>query len=308
MCCGLTLTIISLKKPKHELIEIHFNVRKGLEMKIIAQCAVNTTVQRNNDILVSETVYIDRNFEAKGFIYANVHNLKMQDAFYEILNTQNTQISDDIYHLTFVPGTKAFIDGKKAFSHLTKTEHERMAKYLINQCINGVIQAESYIYADRGFISKEQYNLFWDKIEKDGCRLCRYPSPEDKRWMDYIPQKNREKTLFNRHKTSTIIKRENTLECISVFIDSYHELNLIIYCNAKTGIISDCEIEYSRAPGAACYTNKTHSYKLKGKSIYKLTKKEILSFFGFSEGCYHLVEMASDICRILSEHINDKAF
>ncbi|MCB6993526.1 DUF2889 domain-containing protein [bacterium 210820-DFI.6.37] len=263
-------------------------------MEILKQAGIMNRVSLQGKELLSRTLYLDRQYEMEGVIRADVRSLVIQDAWQEVLKAPD-QACTGLRRVPFPQGTAAGLSGKKALPLLGQLPEGAQVKYLMNQCMNGIIQSESYVYQERGFCDKEAYNRYWDKIEEQGCRMYSQPHEEDPRWMDYIPQYRRRRTLFNRIKTLRVEGDGAGCICRGMFSDSYHELNAEIFCDRKSGVVSECKLAYLRAPGRACFDNVLCGKELEGKNLYTVSKEELLWIFGRSAGCYHLVELMKDL-------------
>lgn len=278
-------------------------------MEILRQAGITNTVNLEGDRIVSQTVYLDGQRELVGIMQADVRTLEIKDAWWEVLKAPEDAPEkglEGVHPVCFPEGTTGDVKGKKALSLFLTQPAGKRIKYLMNQCINGMIQAESYIYKERGFPDKESYNLFWDEAEKDGCRMYSNPAPSDLRWMDYIPQHRRTGILFNRIKNLQIAGEGRRWICCGFFSDSYHQLNVEISCKKEDGTVTACDVEYFRAPGAACFDNRVHGIRLEGKNLYTISKKELVDLFGRSQGCYHLVELTADLAEQIQAARTDR--
>ena len=138
-------------------------------------------------------------------------------------------------------------------------------------------------------------------MEQEGCRMYSHPHKEDLKWMDYVPPLIRSETLFNRIKTYRVYRKNEEMDHIQGhFSDSFHEISIEIDLFQASGEILGTNVEFCRAPGKACFENKIHSDKWISKNIYQINKKQIISWFGGREGCYHLAEMVLDIRRLMN--------
>ena len=277
-------------------------------MDILMQRRIANTVRREKrepgntgaaDRIISETLWLDRDRELKGVIAAETASLRILEAYIEVLKAPGD--SPAVIPCDFPPGTTAFIDGKKAAAAFRSLPEGRAAKYLMGQCINGVIQAETYFWEERGFEDPESYNSYWDVLEENGCRMYTHPDPEDLRWLDYVPPGRRERSLFHRLKNSRIMRCGGELVCSGDFTDSYHEISLEMACDEESGAIGRCGIRYLRAPGKACFCNDVHAQELIGRNLYEMTGRDVLDLAGRSEGCYHLVEILKDILMCVED-------
>lgn len=266
------------------------------------------SVRREGKEIISETLWLDSMREYVGVIRVKIDSLEISDAWIDVLKkpSERTEAMPAFAPQTrircdFPSGTRAFIDGRKAAGIFRFLPEGWMMKYLMEQCINGVIQAETYFYRERGFKDKEEYNQYWDRLEENGCRMYSHPAAEDLRWMDYVPQIQRQQYLFHRLKSAEIFRNGGSIVCKGTLTDSYHEIAMKLVCAGNCGTIQQAEIMYYRAPGKACFDNRKLAQYLLGKNLYVMNSMEAVGIVGRSEGCYHLVELLKDILMTIKE-------
>jgi|GEM_PF-6971925 len=277
-------------------------------MEILAQGNTVTTVCRENDTVVSETVFLNRLWEARGMIRADIRTYVIKDAGWEI-SENPAGLEPGERKIDFPSGTVGHIQGKKALGAFVRLPGGIMMKYLMNQCLNGLIQGETYIIHERGYETREEYNAFWNEIEKNGCRMYTYPDSSDLPWMEFVPKHSSDgKNLFNRFKSWDISCRGDEMTARGRFNDTYHELGLEIGYDRHSGTAGYCDVFYRRAPGASCFGNSIHGQKLAGRNLYEIRKPELIEIFGRYSGCYHLTEIARDtVNEIKSLHSGGEA-
>lgn len=268
-------------------------------MDIVRQSDVSCNVKLEGNRVYSHGILIDNEWEAEVKIWVDVKTFIIEEATWEIHRTP-LDIPIGCYSINAMRGKSGYIDGKKELNILLSQKGGEMLKYMFNQCINGLIQAETCVYKQRGYVKAEDYDAYWDELEKNGCRMYSNKSEDDLSWSKYSAPLIQENNLFNRFKSTKIIYNgDKNMLCYGNLADTYHRINVNIEYNKDTGIISDCEILFSKAPGKACFTNDIHKHKLIGVNFKELTKKEIICLLGKSEGCYHLVEIVVDILRTI---------
>ena len=273
---------------------------EGMRMRFFEQVNVSVTVDKCGKSVISSSIYLDRNREIRGYITADIESFLIRDAWCETVKSPDAG-GTGIVSLDFMKGMNGHIDGKRRASGILKSLYAPEIRYLMIQCINGLIQAESYLYKERGFKSREDYNEYWDVLEKNGCRMYSHPSESDLQWMDYIPQYERKRLLFSRFKNFEIEQSGDLYRGRGRFIDSYHELYAEITFDSDSGLLGKCGISYVRAPGESCFDNALHGRKLEGMKLSELTDRHIVCMFGCSEGCYHLVEIFKDLFNLLRQ-------
>ena len=270
-------------------------------MKILDQAEIFCAVNRKDRELISEATFVGRDLEAKASLQVDINSFVIRDAVWEIHRAPNGIAAGSGNAASLLSGIEAHIEGKRQLKRLLLLDGGTILKYLFTDCVKSLIQAETYVYRERGFADEAAYNIYWDRVEEGGCRMYTHPDPTDVPWMDFVPRGPRNDNLFNRGRHYLIMEAgDGQIEIVGGFHDTYHELALKFNLKDLTGIISRCEIGFARAPGCACFDNRIHAEKFVGKNINVLTKKEIIGMAGGSEGCYHLVDLLSDAADLFA--------
>lgn len=254
-------------------------------------------VEREGDTLIStvKKIYKDKNQTA--ILRVGVKDFKIIDACF--FAEKNNEIHDK-HHYDMLTGADGYIQGKKQIKNLLKDEENNVAIELFLQGISALVQAETYVYKERGYDTKEEYNVYWDFLEKNGCRYyseeMAFMRCDELKWMDYVEDRFQEHILFQRQKTYEIIDnpKENGYKIVAVLKDTYHEISIDLMCD-ENYIVVDGDISFVRAPGKACFTNRENVKFFRNKSLGDMTKSEIIENFGGRCGCYHVVEMILEI-------------
>ncbi len=255
------------------------------------------SVEREGNILIAKTIVLDGSWEGEGLLKLNIHSFKIQDAQWEIHDKQD-QKNSRRESLPELIGCSGYIQGKKELKKLQSKKDGAKIKYLFEQCINSVIQGETFVYKERGFDSEKSYNEYWDVLEENGCRMYSDTRAEDLPWTDYVGPINRKKNLFNRFKRVSFFSiSPEELQAEGSFSDTYHEFHIRLILNATTLSVLDCDLTFVRAPGGACFDNNANCPLLIGKILPQLTKKDLIDLFGRSHGCYHVVDILLDLYR-----------
>ena len=265
-------------------------------MNVLGQSNISNIVNRMGDKLCSSCILSDNTFEISTKLIVDIKNFEIIESFAEIHKSPFENMKK-IIQLDEFKGKSGYIEGKKWLKRVLDFENGEVLKVLFNQCINGIIQAETYLIQERGFKSNEEYNRYWDQIEENGCRMYCNKHQDDLEWTEYASPLDRKENLFNRSINSKWFELDDkNIFAVGTFSDSYHELHVNLKMKNHEQI-ETCEIEYKRAPGKACFENYIHQEKLKGKYLKELDKKTIISMFGKSQGCYHLVDLLLELSR-----------
>lgn len=269
-------------------------------MEVLQQSNIMCIVERMDDEICAKTLLVDRDWEVEAQLFVDLHTYQIKNATWQVLKGKEEH-GTDLQTVDVLIGLSGYIQGKRELKRLLDKPCGTMMKYLFTECIDGLIQGETCVYEERGYECEEDYNHYWDELEKNGCRMYSHITADDKDWLDYADPRCRKKNLFNRIKSCHVVDYgAKTNVARGMFSDSYHELNIEIGFHEETGIILSCEIFFSRAPGKACFGNQIHKVMLIGKSIYEMQKIDVIDLLGRGEGCYHLVDITLDLLRLVN--------
>lgn len=249
------------------------------------------------EVLISKCHMISDVFDVVAQIKVDISEFMIEEAKWQVRRSPTGQCTQEI-DLKEMLGNSGYIQGKKALMRISESPEGALKKYMMIQCINGLVQGETAVYKERGFKERSDYDRYWDELEKNGCRMYTYPSTEDERWMDYVESIPEKGTVFHRTKHCIVKEDKEGFVIMGDFNDSYHHLAMSIYIDGKTEEIKDCNIQFLRAPGSSCFTNHIHSSKMIGKKIGDVVKADIVNWLGRGEGCYHLVDICVEMVNI----------
>lgn len=266
------------------------NLENNLKSMVAVQ---NDGTVRGGFLVVGKDDFIIK--EAAGSYSEQVHD------YVENGNEEVTSFNNDFAELI---GIEGYIQGKKIVKkRLLENGHDSFSDIFL-QCISALLQAETYVYKERGYKTREDYNIYWDFLEKNNCRMYsdsrRTERLADLPWMDYVPDNFEKDILFEREKTYTIEKKNGNIFCKGYLSDTYHEMLTLIKIDSE-GIITENKIKIIRAPGVSCFTNDENNNSLMGRKLSEISKRDIISALGGCDGCYHIVEMYIDSHRVLTE-------
>lgn len=268
-------------------------------MRCIFHASYSTTVLRRGDELWSQCVYLSTDTEAMGMLRVDVSSFHIMEARWDVYRSPGKALNGG----GELPGLK----GTEAFMHIGPVLQQQvgelgggLARELLAECARGLMQAETFVYRERGYVSAKEYDDYWDGILKDSCRYFANLDRVAQPWMDYIGDDLRDNSLYNRIKSTNILCNSNNSLLINAnFLDSFHELTVNVLADFD-GVIKDCTGNYLRAPDKVCFENAELLEKLAGKNLSRLTKKDIAQDLGFSSGCTHLVDLVYDISQAVA--------
>ena len=267
-------------------------------MHCIYHATYSTTVFRRDDELWSQCVYLSTDTEAAGMLRVEVSSFHVKEARWYVYRSPGRALNGG--------GEVPELHGMEAFVHIGPVLQQQvgeqgggLARELLAECVRGLMQAETFVYRERGFASAEEYDDYWNDALKDSCHYFSNLDRIAQSWMEYIGGDVRDHSLYNRVKSTNILDSDNGLLINANFLDSFHELTVNITVDSD-GTVGRCSGNYLRAPDKICFESSELLKKMAGKKIAGLTKKDIARDLGFSAGCTHLVDLVYDISQAVA--------
>lgn len=246
--------------------------------------------------LLAECSFLSTDREAYTWMRTDVAKLQIQDAGWAVY--RSPQETAALQHLPQLVGIEAYLDSGPQLKNALGTGTPELIRELLSECIRGLIQSETFFYAERGFVDPAQYDTFWDKLYVNSCHYYSHLDQIDRPWMEYAGGDiQRQGNLFNRSQGVSIYEETPSgFRIDGVFIDSFHELNVRLMVD-NSGVANQATADYRRAPDKICWNNSRHLEKMVGRCLPQLNKKDIAVLAGGPEGCNHLVDLLNSICQ-----------
>lgn len=252
------------------------------------------------DQLLAEATMLSTDHEAVGWMHlADVRTFAIKEAGWEILRAPGkTKIDQGT--IPQMVGVEAYFDAGRELKKFLPDEEHELGRELLADCIRGIIQAETYLFHERGYESAQSYDAFWDKMYVDSCLYYSNLDKIEKPWMAYAAIEMRRHVLFNRCRNCEVREGENGhLLAQGSFIDSFHELAVHLEVDCA-GVIMSADGEFRRAPDKICLDNPKNLALLIGNNIITMGKKDIAGYTGGAMGCHHLVDLLFDVAKAVN--------
>lgn len=243
--------------------------------------------------LLAEATVLGTEIEATGRLRADRVSFEIKDARWEVFRSPAGSLngSGEAPGLIGIP---AYLDAGRELRRIVGEQAGGVARELLAECVRGVIQAETFIFQERGFPTAAAYDDYWDEFNLNGCRYYSNLQRTTRRFNEHVAEQNHGLNLFNRFKNCSVYRLEDGLIAYGGFSDSFHELGLSYNLDLE-GRIVDSSGSFLRAPDQVCFENALHPGNLKGVNLTECTKKQLAQVLGGPQGCQHLVDIADDL-------------
>jgi len=253
-------------------------------------------VNRHGDTVTAECTLLSNAVEAVAWVDASVQTLQISRAGWA--NYRSSAGETGVFDLPALIGVEAYITGGPALRKVLGGPGLELPYDLISECFRGVLQAETYFFLERGFVSAKQYDDFCEQHSIGACRFYSHLEETELQWTEWLGSTERDYNLFNRCKTVSITQQAVNRLVSASFMDSFHHLGVSLEIDPQ-GVVLSAQGNFINAPDPICFQNDAHLFKLPGLNLREMNKKEIAALTGGPEGCNHLVDLLYEIKKAL---------
>lgn len=256
----------------------------------------NVIVNRLDDkTLLSQCSYLSSFQEASAWMTANAADFVIRGAGLEVYRSTDEQ--PGYYGFPELAGLEAYLHSGSNIKNIIGRD-QQLARELISECVKGIIQAEFFLYEERGYPTQQDYFDHWCAINDKTCYTFSHQDEVEGDWSQHATGVKRKCNLFNRSHVLNFEKGDNGGIVSGTFIDTYHEINILLRLD-KRNVVLDARAAHGRIPDKVCVSGAAGLPKLVGHSLAEMKKKEIIYLVGHRDGCIHLSELVYDACRLI---------
>lgn len=264
-------------------------------------CSVKTI---NGGDLLAETTLVGTNVEALVWLVIDRSTFIIKKAAWEVTRSPGGTLNGSgILH--GLEGVTAYFQSGGDLRREAGDIAGGLVREMLAECVKGIIQAETFLYLDRGYPTPEAYGENWEKFYLNSCRYYSNLHRITRRWSEYVGGYYTGKKLFARAINCSINRLPGCFTAAGTFSDSFHEMVICLNLNDE-GMVLECQGNFLRAPDPVCFENAFLLEKLKGASLSSLDKKQIVTEIGGPGGCDHLVDLVYTVAKGLREVLNSK--
>jgi hypothetical protein len=273
-------------------------------MELLFQDQMSCTVRRlDSGKLQSEAVRLSTLEETVGRLVTDTEKFRIENAEWEEYR-RGKSYQTILHAVPELKGVEAYFGIAPALARAFPKGELQPLRALFAECVKGIIQAETYLYTQRGYPDSSVYQDYWDRTHPGTCLYYSNLDKVDRRWFDYVGDATRTTHLFQRMKSVSVWRgTTGGLFATGSFLDSFHELGMMIECSAD-GKVTASTGNFLRAPGQICFENSAKADSIVGLSLKDAGKSVIGKHFGGGEGCAHMVDITSDMISALFREIH----
>jgi hypothetical protein len=196
-------------------------------MNCVFQRDWHLQVERIDKNLTSSCHYLDSYAEKKAVLEININDYCIQRAQLVKLGCPGG-FTENTIELNEIRGVSAYASSGPILRTILKPLISEQDRELINQCIIGAFQGETFIFQERGFASAEQYSQAGDEFLLGTCRYYSNLERTTHSWFEYIGLPERKKYLFNRFKNQQLMATPEDYWLIGSLNDTFHQVNTVL--------------------------------------------------------------------------------
>lgn len=260
----------------------------------------HTSVRRTNEtLLTSETSYVDTAREACARLRVGVTDFVIRDAEWEVQRPVAPG-AGKIQPIDVLKGKDAYFNSGPALRELAARDEDPLLVPLFAETVKGVIQAETFLWKERGYSTPENYERHWEDAYKDACRYYSHLDRVSQAWFQFVGETQRDGNLFVRFKNQTLYAcGKSGFLLTGLLSDSFHEMSIRISLNREM-VVEQAGGVLLRVPDAVCKESGDFLERLVGVGLKGISKKEMAGLLGKGQGCVHLIDLTFDAAQILS--------
>ncbi|MEW6540972.1 MAG: DUF2889 domain-containing protein [Bacillota bacterium] len=249
------------------------------------------TVQRTGPGILVQTVQCGTLTEASARFTVDPHTFAIRAARWEWHRPPDSRapVSLDVPELE---GVKAYFQAGAAALRAALAGYPPLALDLFTENIRALIQAESFLYAERGYASLEDYVEHWKTFYLNACRYYSNLDRVSVGWGRYVGRREGP-NLFNRFESVTRHSSGDTQTVRATINDSFHEMALKLVLKGEALEVEEAAGRVLRAPDRVCFEAAALARGLEGAALAGKSKKEIAPLLGGAQGCVHLINLAA---------------
>ncbi|HBV96121.1 MAG: hypothetical protein JL50_05785 [Peptococcaceae bacterium BICA1-7] len=275
-------------------------------MLALRHCHWHTSVQVSGpESIIGVTTCVSTGKECSASLLVNKKSFSIEKARWEIYRGPDGPVSMDIEGLK---GVEAYMGSGAALRSALSGCSAAEALPLMTETVRGIIQAETFLFRERGFKDSQSYDEYWNSMYAGSCRYYSNLDRVTTRWEDYIAGQERFGSLYNKFKTVSVSRDGGALHAAASMSDSFHEVGIDARLDLKTGVLTEARCRLLRGPDQVCCEAAEFSSNLLGKCIASLSKKEMAAALAGGSGCVHIIDTWNDLALVLGEILRETDF
>lgn len=249
--------------------------------------------------LVVESHYMDTETEMTGIMVVGAGDYRVLEARLETCRAQEAG-SVGVIEVHGLRGLIAYPTAIRTFRQgLPGGDYGRRGDLFL-EGLKGLLQAELFVWKERGFASMEDYDAWFEREYANSCVYYTHLDEVTQAFTAYVAGQDRERCLFKRHRNCSLSRLDDDeLLLQAVISDSFHEVGIALRLE-DTGHIKEATASIVRVPDPICQRASQRVVHLVGLPLEPEARKELITASGGPEGCAHIVDLVQEGAKALA--------
>ena len=265
---------------------------KGLEF--IEQRHWFTSVKREDEnYIIAQTDYMDTGIERRTTMRVEMSTLKIESAWLDRLGRPG-DLTEERQYIEDLKGVEAYLGSGRQLRAALQHTGDALERSLFNDCVVGIVQAETFFFPMRGYRDAADYNRFWEEAYVGSCRYYSNLDLVQIAWMDFIGSIPRQSILFSRSKSQQLMRNvQESYMIAGSLVDTFHQMASLLVLSPEMTVI-EASGQLIRTPDQVCMAAADLMANLVGQNLSGIGKKELAGLMGANQGCIHLIDLVYD--------------
>ncbi|MDO9535504.1 MAG: DUF2889 domain-containing protein [Bacillota bacterium] len=259
----------------------------------------HSSVRLEDKNLLSEVTYCGTDREVCARLIVDPKTFAVISAVWERYRTPEKAGYESVV-LPQLDGMVAYLGCGGALREGLAPLHDSYATSFFAETVRGIVQAETFLVEERGYLSAQAYEEYWNKIYHNSCRYYSNLDRVSSGWYEHVGYHIRDGCLFNRMKSQSLYLKEDSYLLNGHINDSFHGVALELELEKDSRRVRRAEGHLWRAPDPVCKESAALIKELEGINLIGFSKKDIAGFLGNGSGCVHFIDLAFDALETLN--------
>ncbi|WP_157048957.1 DUF2889 domain-containing protein [Syntrophomonas palmitatica] len=265
----------------------------------------SSVVREDEHYLIAKTSYLDSLMERMAAMRVNSADLVIERAWLERLGRPG-DMAESREYVEELKGVEAYLGSSSGLRTGLQGINNEAERSLFNDTVIAIVQAETFLFRERGYSDAAAYSRAWEEFYAGSCRYYSNLDRVKTTWGAYIGNSGREINLFDRGKSQQLYRDDDDNYIINgSLIDSFHQVNTRLELN-KDMVVIAAHGHLLRVPDAVCRESALQMQNLKGRFIKGIAKKELAGLLGAGQGCVHLIDLVYDSVKTLELYLHQE--
>jgi hypothetical protein len=263
----------------------------------------SSVVRQDEQYLIAKTSYLDSLMERMAVMRVKAANLEIEEAWLERLGRPG-DMAESREYIEGLKGVEAYLGSSSGLRAGLQGIKDEVERSLFNDTVIAIVQAETFLFRERGYSDAVTYSQAWEKFYAGSCRYYSNLDRVKTTWGGYIGNSGREITLFDRGKSQQMYRDDKGGYIINgSLIDSFHQVSTHLEMDKDIQVITAYG-QLLRVPDAVCRESGQQMENLKGQLLSGMPKRELARLLGAGQGCVHLIDLTYDSVKTLELYLN----